>query len=91
MNGIHDLGGMDGFGPVEADYYEQWLRALESLLVDEGLVAEGELADRVREFETGARDASEFVVGDHGHGHGHSHDHPHDHGHSHDHEPGHDH
>jgi len=92
MNGAHDLGGVDGFGPVlrEADeplfhapwerrafaitlaagmlgrwnidmarfaredtdpltylrstYYEQWLRGLERLLVERGLVAANELA-----------------------------------------------
>lgn len=92
MNGAHDLGGVDGFGPVltEADepmfhtqwerrafaitlaagmhgrwnidmarfaredtdpltylrstYYEQWLRGLERLLVEKGLVSANELA-----------------------------------------------
>lgn len=72
---------------VEAVYYEQWLRALERMLVEEGLVDPGELDERAVEFETGERDASEFVVGDHGHthDHGHGHTHDHDHGHTHDH------
>ena len=75
---------------TEDVYYEQWLRALERTLVEEGLVTEEELAQRAGEFEAGDRDASEFVIGEHGHshehghGHGHGHDH-HGHGHSHDH------
>jgi nitrile hydratase len=92
MNGAHDLGGLDGFGPVipepvkpvfhhdwekrafaltiatgflgrwnidasryarentdpltylRSSYYEQWLRGLERLLVERGLVTPGELA-----------------------------------------------
>lgn len=63
----------------ETIYYEQWLAALERLLVEEDVLSDGELTNRVAEFEAGDRDASEFVVGDHGHthDHGHSHDHPH--------------
>ena len=66
---------------TEGVYYEQWLRALERLLVEEGFVDEEELAERAGEFEAGDRDASEFVIGEHGH----DHEHPHDHGHSHEH------
>ena len=92
MNGVHDVGGMDGFGPVEREsgepvfheawerrvfalflpaafagklavdefrqaiermgpleylqtsYYEHWLHAFETLLVDRGLVTKDELA-----------------------------------------------
>ena len=64
---------------TEDVYYEQWLRALERLLVDEGFVSDDELAARAREFEAGDRDAAEFVIGEHGHGHDHGHSH--DHGH----------
>lgn len=95
MNGVHDMGGMHGFGPVlpEADeplfhapwearvlamtlamagwgkwnidasrharerippgeylaagYYERWLAGLQALMLEHGLVGEGELADGV--------------------------------------------
>ena len=51
-------------------YYDHFLRALESLLVDRGLVAAGELARRI--------DA--FAARPHGHDHrDHDHDHDHDH------------
>lgn len=70
---------------TEAVYYEQWLRALERLLVEEGFLAEDELAERALEFESGDRDAAEFVIGEHGHSHdGHGHGN-HDHGHGNDH------
>ena len=82
---------VDGTDPVEATedvYYEQWLRALERLLVEEGFVDEDELAERALEFEAGDRDAAEFVIGEHGHDHSHDHSHSHDHGnHGHSHEP----
>ncbi len=71
----------DAVDPTEDVYYEQWLRALERLLVEEGLIESGELDERVAAFEAGERDASEFVIGEHGHGH--AHDHDHDHGHHH--------
>ena len=71
--------GADGAAETEPVYYEQWLRALERLLVEEGLVDPGELEARVEAFETGERDASEFVIGEHGHGHDHDHDHDHHH------------
>lgn len=64
---------------TEAVYYEQWLRALERLLVEEGLLTDEELAERAAEFDRGDRDASEFVIGEHGHDH--EHGHPHDHRH----------
>ncbi len=54
--------------PVQYHYYDHFLRALESLLVDRGLVAAGELAHRV--------DA--FAARPPGHDH-HDHDHDHDH------------
>lgn len=62
---------------AEDVYYSQWLRALERLLVDEGMVDPDELDERVAAFAAGDRDASEFVIGDHGH----DHDHPHNHHH----------
>ncbi|WP_331235959.1 nitrile hydratase accessory protein [Natronorarus salvus] len=70
---IDDGIGEDGEG-IEEVYYRQWLTAIETLLVDRGVVDAGALADRVDEFEVGERDASEFVEGDpHGHSHGHDH------------------
>ena len=102
MNGIHDMGGTDGFGPVEVEenepvfharwearvfgmnllsgsnidasrhaveridpteyislgYYGRWLRGLEFRLVEEGVLAEGELDARVekRAFTAPARE-----------------------------------
>ena len=38
------------------DYYEQWLRALESLLVDKGILTREELAARVQEFASNERE-----------------------------------
>lgn len=70
----------DDVAGSEVVYYEQWLRALERLLVDEGLVDQGDLEARVAAFERGDRDASEFVIGEHGHAHDHEHGHGHDHG-----------
>lgn len=95
MNGVHDMGGMHGFGPIvverdepvyhekweahvhammrrtvdrcfsldefrnavehmpparylEATYYERWLTAVETLLVDKGLIRREELDGRLR-------------------------------------------
>ncbi|MFB6270438.1 MAG: nitrile hydratase accessory protein [Halobacterium sp.] len=90
----------EGAGARESAYYEDWLAALERLLVSEGHLESGELAERVAEFEAGDRTAHEFVDGDphshaddlpeghaegSAHDHGHSHDHSHSHGHSHGH------
>ncbi len=98
MNGIHDLGGMHGFGPVvrekdepvfhadwerqtfalflatialggysvdefrhaiermkpaeylESSYYEHWLHALETLLVEKGVLSRAELEARAAEL-----------------------------------------
>ena len=94
MNGVHDMGGMHGFGPVRAEtdepvfharweghvralmartvaryynldefrhaiermapeeylragYYEKWLHAVETLLIEKGVVTEAELVGRV--------------------------------------------
>lgn len=71
-------------------YYRQWLRALERFLDARGLVDAEALLARAREFESGDRDAHEFVDGDphahadrlpEGHADG-SHHHGHDHSHS---------
>ena len=46
-------------GPAGEDrpgYYENWLAALERLLVERGLVTPAEIENRVREFATGERD-----------------------------------
>lgn len=48
---------------TEQLYYERWLRALESLSIDQGLVSADELERRSREFQAGDRDASEFLEG----------------------------
>ena len=76
-------GATDEAEAVEQTYYEAWLAALERLLVEEGVVKEGELAERAAEFAAGDRDAAEFVVGEHAHDHGDAgeggHQHPHEH------------
>jgi nitrile hydratase accessory protein len=63
---------------AEAAYYEAWLAACERLLLEEGVLDDEALAERVAAFASGERDASEFVVGDRGHDHDHDHAH-HDH------------
>lgn len=52
---------------LEGVYYEQWLAALERLLVDDGVIDPGELADRAGEFAAGERTAEEFVAGEREH------------------------
>jgi nitrile hydratase accessory protein len=45
--------------PAGADrpsYYENWLAALQNLLVDSGLLAPADIDERVRQFERGDRD-----------------------------------
>ena len=102
MNSVHDLGGMDGFGAIDAEpnepvfhepwekqvfglmyacfgagqfnvdefrhgiermgnteylqssYYEHWLAALETLLIEKGVLSREELAARKAEIATGA-------------------------------------
>ena len=51
----------------EERYYEQWLAALESVLVDRDYLSAGALRVRAAEFETGDRTAEEWVEGHHGH------------------------
>jgi len=52
---------------LEGVYYEQWLAALERLLVDDGVVDPGELEERAASFAAGDRTAGEFVAGERGH------------------------
>lgn len=75
-----------GAEETEAAYYRAWLAAVERLLLEEDILEDEELAERVTAFASGERDASEFVVGDHGHDHSHGHGdgHAHDHGDAHD-------
>jgi nitrile hydratase accessory protein len=44
-------------GPAD-DYYEQWLRALENLLVDKGILTREEIAARVQEFACSKREVT---------------------------------
>lgn len=53
--------GHDGSAPPPFHYYDHFLRALETLLVERGIVASGELTERVHAFE------------DRPHGHDHDH------------------
>jgi nitrile hydratase accessory protein len=56
--------------PLESVYYEQWVSALENLLVEKNICEPNEIVERSHEFSTGKRDASEFVEGtDHSHPH----------------------
>ncbi len=52
---------------LEGVYYEQWLAALERLLVEDGVIESGELEGRAAEFAAGERTAEEFVEGERGH------------------------
>ena len=52
---------------LEGVYYEQWLAALERLLVDDGVLDPGELSDRAASFASGERTAEEFVAGEREH------------------------
>ncbi len=44
MDGIHDLGGKQGFGKI---IREQQVSALEQTLLQEGLLVEAEISDRM--------------------------------------------
>ena len=48
---------------LEGIYYEQWLAALERLLVEDGVLDPDELEGRAGEFAAGERTAEEFVAG----------------------------
>lgn len=52
---------------LEGVYYEQWLAALERLLVDDEVIDPGELEGRAAEFAAGDRTAEEFVDGEREH------------------------
>ena len=43
----------------DSGYYERWLRALESLVLAEGMLTADEIETRVHEYETGERDEDE--------------------------------
>ena len=66
----------DDAGAAEDRYYQRWLAALERLLVEDGVLEAGALAERTRAFADGDRDASEWVDG-HAHDHGGDHEHEH--------------
>lgn len=51
-------------GDIENTYYVEWIDALESLLLADGVITETEYEQRTSEFKVGDRDASEFVEGD---------------------------
>jgi nitrile hydratase alpha subunit/nitrile hydratase accessory protein len=88
-DGVRDAAGEKDTDPERA-YYEQWLRALERFVVEEGLLTSEEFDRRAAEFDAGDRDAHEFVEGD-PHGHVDGHEHAHKHGHDHHHGDQHDH
>jgi nitrile hydratase accessory protein len=52
---------------VEGVYYEQWLAALERLLVEDGVLDHDELGERAASFAAGERTAEEFVEGEREH------------------------
>lgn len=52
---------------LESVYYRQWMAAFQKLLNDKGICDPDEIEQRVAEFRSGERDASEFVVGTSGH------------------------
>jgi len=58
----------------EFRYYDHFLRALETLLVERAVIVRGELGARVQTFEERP----------HGHDHAHGHERAHDHDHDHD-------
>lgn len=61
----------------EEIYYEQWLQALERTVLDDEIISAEHLQQRVNEFASGDRDASEFVEGEHEHHHDENHSHHH--------------
>jgi len=58
-------------------YYEQWLQALERTVTDDEIISAERLQQRVSEFASGDRVASEFVEGEHKHHHDGNHGHHH--------------
>lgn len=61
----------------EEIYYEQWLQALERTVLDDEIIGAERLQQRVNEFASGDRDASEFVEGEYEHHHDGNHGHHH--------------
>ena len=59
--------GVSGASTPRYRYYDHFLRALETLLAERGLIAAGELSERI----------GMFVERPHGHDHHHDHDHDH--------------
>ena len=62
----------------EWSYYRCWVTALERVLLQRGVVADGDIAARAQEMAA-RPDGHDHDHGDHGHG-DHGHDHDHDHG-----------
>jgi len=58
---------LGGDGAAERAYYEQWLDALERLVVDRGLLDAEAIRGRAGEFAAGDRTAEEFVAGERAH------------------------
>ena len=52
---IAQIGPADARG-ADVPYYEHWLAALESLLIDRGLLSPAELDRRTEDYASGARD-----------------------------------
>jgi nitrile hydratase accessory protein len=52
---IAQIGAADASG-ADSTYYERWLAAFESLLVERGLVSPQELEQRTQEYASGIRD-----------------------------------
>jgi nitrile hydratase accessory protein len=47
----------------KAVYYRQWMAAFQQLIIDKEICELEEIKQRTTEFQSGKRDASEFVVG----------------------------
>jgi len=50
----HAIERMDPTGYLESSYYEHWLHALETLLIEKGVITEKELSNRAAELAKGA-------------------------------------
>ena len=61
---VTEISSDEGQG-IQGRYYDQWLRAMESLLLDQGLVTPEELERRTEEYATGAREDHEHGEGEH--------------------------
>jgi nitrile hydratase accessory protein len=59
--------GMADAGGAETSYYERWLAAFESLLVERGYVSRAELDHRTAECASGMRDDDDHDDPDHHH------------------------